>query len=251
MEIFNLNKGPLQPNGQRLESPHSVEPGWILLLPPGASGPGVHFGPLPTAAKTAARVARRHPPARHAAAATSPAAASAGYGSGTITETVIGGALLVFAVAGPGPGAAQAPPAGGGTGRAEQPSQAVRQEHPGRSRQRLGPQPGRGHPRPPAGAGARPSATRQPWQAGRPRPTGPLPAATAPAGLTPTTRAGQRATPGRRYPRAGRHDRLGAAVGYGRTTGSDSPDWPYPDHPSWPANSHGPAAHPGPPELAR
>ena len=60
MEIFNLNKGRLQPNGQRLESPHSVEPGWILLLPPSASGPGVHFGPLPTAAKTAARVARRH-----------------------------------------------------------------------------------------------------------------------------------------------------------------------------------------------
>jgi len=39
MEIFNLNKGRLQPNGQRLENPHSVEPGWILLLPPGASGP--------------------------------------------------------------------------------------------------------------------------------------------------------------------------------------------------------------------
>src|SRR5262249_60387467 len=40
MEIFDLNKGRLQPNGQRLENPHSVEPGWILLLPPGASGPG-------------------------------------------------------------------------------------------------------------------------------------------------------------------------------------------------------------------
>src|SRR5947209_3760506 len=102
MEIFNLNKGRLQPNGQRLENPHSVQPGWILLLPPGASGPGVHFGPLPTTAKATSRVVHRHPPSSQATVAASPAAASAGYGSGTLAETVIGGALLVVAAAGLG-----------------------------------------------------------------------------------------------------------------------------------------------------
>ena len=127
MEIFNLNKGRLQPNGQRLENPHSVEPGWILLLPPSASGPGVHFGPLPTAAKTAARVARRHPARAHAAAAASPAAASAGYGSGAIAETVIGGALVVFAVAGLGLVVRRRRRLGGGGRRpgGKQPSHAV------------------------------------------------------------------------------------------------------------------------------
>ena len=55
-EIFKLNKGRLQPNGQRLENPHSVEPGWILLLPPGASGPGVQSGPLAAVARATSRV---------------------------------------------------------------------------------------------------------------------------------------------------------------------------------------------------
>src|SRR5437763_3907190 len=102
MEIFNLNKGRLQPNGQRLENPHSVQPGWILLLPAGASGPGVHFGPLPTTAKPTSRAVHRHPPRGQAVAAASLTAASAGYGSGTLAETVIGGALLVLAAAGLG-----------------------------------------------------------------------------------------------------------------------------------------------------
>jgi hypothetical protein len=46
-EIFELNKGRLQPDGRRMEDPTVVEPGWILLLPPDASGPGVRHGPLP------------------------------------------------------------------------------------------------------------------------------------------------------------------------------------------------------------
>jgi hypothetical protein len=47
MEIFNLNKGRLQPNGGRLTKPQLIEPGWILQLPADAAGPGVHFGPPP------------------------------------------------------------------------------------------------------------------------------------------------------------------------------------------------------------
>ncbi len=78
MEIFNLNKGRLQPNGQRLENPHSVEPGWILLLPPDASGPGVHFGPLPTAARRSWPAAAQAPPGGRRAAPSADARQGAG-----------------------------------------------------------------------------------------------------------------------------------------------------------------------------
>jgi hypothetical protein len=52
-EIFSLNKGRPQPGGARLVNPTIIRPGWILMLPPSAHGPGVHYGPLP--AVTAAR----------------------------------------------------------------------------------------------------------------------------------------------------------------------------------------------------
>jgi hypothetical protein len=45
--IFELNKGRLQPDGARLETPTAIDPGWILELPPNAHGPDVHDGPLP------------------------------------------------------------------------------------------------------------------------------------------------------------------------------------------------------------
>ena len=53
-QIFALNKGRLQPGGGRLENPRVIEPGWILRLPASASGPGVHFGPLPAVTAPAA-----------------------------------------------------------------------------------------------------------------------------------------------------------------------------------------------------
>ena len=40
LEIFNLNKGRLQPNGARMESPRTIDAGWILQLPADARGPG-------------------------------------------------------------------------------------------------------------------------------------------------------------------------------------------------------------------
>jgi hypothetical protein len=208
MEIFNLNKGRLQPNGQRLENPHSVEPGWILLLPPSASGPGVHFGPLPTAAKTASRVAHRSHARSQATAAPSPAAASAGYGSGTIVETVIGGALIVFAVAGLG--------------------LVVR-------RRRRSGQGGR------SGGGSR----RTPTHARDAGPGGDWVRSLATDNPGDATGPGGAGGPGWRYgdhpswPASDPGQPVGAAVGYGRTTGSDGADWPYPDHPSWPANNPG------------
>ena len=47
-EIFQLNKGRLQPDGLRLTKPEAILPGWILQLPPDAEGDGIRTGPLPT-----------------------------------------------------------------------------------------------------------------------------------------------------------------------------------------------------------
>jgi hypothetical protein len=207
MEIFTLNKGRLQPNGQRLEDPHSVEPGWILLLPPDASGPGVHFGPLPTTAKATAQVVRRHAARSQATPVASAAAGVAGDGSGAVAETVIGGALLVFAAAGLGLVVRRRRGAGGGSRRtpahardAGPSSDWVRSLATDTPDETTGDGPGSA-----IGAHGRgwPAADHPSWPANDPGP--PVP----------------------------------AAVGYGRVTGSESQDRPYPDHPSWPASSPG------------
>jgi hypothetical protein len=58
-EIFQLNKGRLQPGGGRLENPSTIRPGWILILPASASGPGVHYGPLPPVSTPVPQVSGR------------------------------------------------------------------------------------------------------------------------------------------------------------------------------------------------
>jgi hypothetical protein len=45
-EIFELNKGRRQPDGGALTVPTSLNPGWVLILPADAEGPGVQFGRL-------------------------------------------------------------------------------------------------------------------------------------------------------------------------------------------------------------
>jgi hypothetical protein len=77
-EIFRLNSGRLQPDGRRLETLVSVDPGWILILPADAAGPGVRTGvppyPRVRAETRARRPATTHPrrqsatapPVRHA-----------------------------------------------------------------------------------------------------------------------------------------------------------------------------------------
>ena len=47
MEIFEINLGRPQPDGRRLEDPLLLLPGWVLILPPDASGEGVHVGTPP------------------------------------------------------------------------------------------------------------------------------------------------------------------------------------------------------------
>lgn len=41
-EIYDLNKGKLQPDGKRLSNPDLIYPGWQVRLPADAKGPGVH-----------------------------------------------------------------------------------------------------------------------------------------------------------------------------------------------------------------
>ncbi|MFJ9850358.1 hypothetical protein [Streptomyces sp. NPDC101150] len=48
-EIFNLNKGRVQPGGATFSDPNSVEAGYVLQLPADATGTGVQVGPLPEA----------------------------------------------------------------------------------------------------------------------------------------------------------------------------------------------------------
>ena len=66
-QIYQLNQGKPQPDGQSLTDPGLIIPGWVLLIPPADDGHPAfpHHSPAPTA---------RHPaPARHGAPAASPA----------------------------------------------------------------------------------------------------------------------------------------------------------------------------------
>ena len=47
-DIFNLNQGRIQPDGGALVDPAVLRPGWVLVLPADATGPGVQVGVLPT-----------------------------------------------------------------------------------------------------------------------------------------------------------------------------------------------------------
>ena len=231
MEIFNLNKGRLQPNGQRLEDPHSVEAGWILLLPPDASGPGVHFGPLPTAAKATAQVVHRHPHRSQATAAARAAAAGAGYGSGTLVETVIGGALLVFAAAGLGLVVRRRRRPGGGTRSGSGRRAGSRSRRPGpRS-----PEPAEAIPDDPGGDWIRSLATDTPGSAVGPG--GAAPGGGGPGQPYADHSGWPASDPGRPVAATDGYGR--SAAEYGRSAAGDSQDWAYPDHPSWPANSPG------------
>ena len=98
IQIFNLNVGRLQPNGERLENPRVIEPGWILQLPADAAGPGVRFGPLPGPAPSPTASAS-HRPSRPGSAG-APAPHSPFGWLRTASAIVFGGALLVLTTAG-------------------------------------------------------------------------------------------------------------------------------------------------------
>lgn len=69
-EIFGLNEGVPQPGGGELTNPAVIDPGWVLVLPWDAVGPGVQYGLRPTApaAPAAAPAVPASAPARPASA---------------------------------------------------------------------------------------------------------------------------------------------------------------------------------------
>jgi hypothetical protein len=233
MEIFNLNKGRLQPNGRRVESPNAIEAGWILRLPNDASGPGVHFGQMPNV--------RRHgiPPTPHGPAASPPAAASSPAGGGNaLGEELAGGALILLAVAGLGAFLLRRRRDTGGRRRAAHARAAAPREDGW---------PGPAAPGPANGDGGKPSLPRRKkdprwaadsfdtgegnWRDRRGQasgPDGPIPAynnwVPRPAG-----QPGGRGTPTPPHP--------------DWPHAPDHPSWPNtatPDHPSWPSTPGGP-----------
>lgn len=101
-EIFELNKGRVQPGGAVMRNATSIAPGWILQLPPDANGPGVQEGPLPKAAGAATAAPATPPPVQAPAAQVPPAegdtATPTGGDSHALTLAIgAGGALIVGA----------------------------------------------------------------------------------------------------------------------------------------------------------
>jgi hypothetical protein len=111
LEIFNLNKGRLEPGGLVVERPEVIRPGWVLRLPADAKGKGVHTGPLPRvpalpggAASSApgsgsAPGSAQSPPSQAPAASSPNAAGPGGSGLALALWVLLGAAVLALAAA--------------------------------------------------------------------------------------------------------------------------------------------------------
>ena len=99
-EIFSLNKGRLQPDGSRMETPTSIDSGWILQLPPNASGPGVHFGPLPVVRPSPGSQATAPAP-HHRSQPVMPSAGASSFpsGPGKTSEEIVIAAIVIALIA--------------------------------------------------------------------------------------------------------------------------------------------------------
>ena len=251
MEIFNLNKGRLQPNGARLENPRSIDRGWILQLPADATGPGVHFGPLPVPAPSPTAPASGRP-AKPSAAAAAPRPGFEWVGVGI--AIAFGVALIIFFAAGlvmvfrqrrraratgkgrPRRAAAPGSPArartgragtkGSGTGPAGPPWPVLDGDHPS------GPMPAAGQPRQPIPAADHPS-----W----PQPVADYPSWPQPAADQPSWPQPAVGTPSGPFPAADHPS--------GPFPAADHPSGPMPatNDPGWPQPAGaGPGQPPGP-----
>ncbi|HLX48763.1 MAG TPA: hypothetical protein VKS82_10570 [Streptosporangiaceae bacterium] len=98
-QIFSLNVGRLQPDGKRLENAGPVGPGWILVLPPAAHGPLVHFGPLPLTGAAARSALSLRPalPTRPAEAAGGSTGSGAGF-AGFLVAVLAGPSIVAGVV---------------------------------------------------------------------------------------------------------------------------------------------------------
>ena len=104
-EIFELNRGRLQPDGLRMTRAEEILPGWVLQLPSDASGDEVQTGPLPTGpAPVPSAPVPSAPVAAPSAAPSGTQAASAADNSAggpsrwVLALLAVGGALLVACI---------------------------------------------------------------------------------------------------------------------------------------------------------
>src|SRR5260221_5044351 len=99
-QIFQGSLGRIQPDGGRLTSPDALRPGWILVLPAAAHGPGVIYGPLPVVTPVPVSSAKvpSVPKATATAPATGPAGQPADRSWARIAEAASAAALAAIAL---------------------------------------------------------------------------------------------------------------------------------------------------------
>ncbi|MCF4121047.1 hypothetical protein L1785_08635 [Antribacter sp. KLBMP9083] len=85
-EIFELNKGRTQPDGNALTDPAAVLPGWVMQMPADAEGEGIEFGVLPTGPAGSGGGAEASAPADDASPEASSAPSVPYYVVGTTPE---------------------------------------------------------------------------------------------------------------------------------------------------------------------
>ena len=90
-EVFELNKDRVQADGRRLVEADLIHPGWVLLMPADASGPGISVAATPPPA-TPAPVPAQAPPGSPVAEA--PDAAPQAQSGTTLEQALLGGGLL-------------------------------------------------------------------------------------------------------------------------------------------------------------
>lgn len=96
-EVFALNQDRVQPDGRRLVDADLIHPGWTLIMPADASGPGVHVAaPPPSAPPVPAQPAGGGLPTQDGGPALPESAAPGGavQQGGTLQQGLLGGGLL-------------------------------------------------------------------------------------------------------------------------------------------------------------
>jgi hypothetical protein len=96
-EIFELNKGRVQPDGLTMTKPEAILPGWVLQLPADAKGDGVQVGVLPKYAPPAS--ASSPAPTATARVSAAAVAVDSTSGLGWLSWTLlIAGAVVLLGV---------------------------------------------------------------------------------------------------------------------------------------------------------
>jgi hypothetical protein len=110
-EIFELNSGRVQPDGTKLTIASLIRPGWVLVMPRDAYGPGIQLVAAQPASESAAQPAAQQPSAAQQPPAAQPRAgheARTGAGSGAAPHSAASNGVPLRGAAGNGAAAAAA-----------------------------------------------------------------------------------------------------------------------------------------------